>query len=353
MVHTSQNPKQHRFVALDSLRGISAMLLVMYHVWPTWPCYLLVDFFMALSGFILSHSYLAMSHPSWRDFMVIRMARMYPLHLYSLIMIGVVYLIFRGELPVYDDALIGISFLMHVFLLNGMGFGMIAYTWNFPAWTISTEMFVNAAFYYLVDLKTSIFALIAVPVVIYSLMFFTIGHMNFFVQNIWGVLNTGLLRVIAAFTMGLVAYRAFLYVEQKPDLRKLLVNLQLPVFIIVGLFISIPEKQTAYDFLSVPFLFLMLVCFAFEEGFAKRLDPLQYTGTISYSIYMNHIAVITVFKAVWGTGKETNPVLFGAAILAATLLYSSFTFKYVERPAQKAVLKRFIAKPKQEKPATT
>ena len=59
-------PAAHRrFEALDSLRGVCAVLVVMFHMpvashWRTWDfiqhAYLFVDYFFVLSGFVIAHA---------------------------------------------------------------------------------------------------------------------------------------------------------------------------------------------------------------------------------------------------------------------------------------------------------
>lgn len=86
-----------RFHALDGLRGISALLVVLYHVEfssASWPNhftnfgfvrhgYLAVDLFFILSGFVIAANYSArLNTPAEiRNFLVLRFFQLYPLHL--------------------------------------------------------------------------------------------------------------------------------------------------------------------------------------------------------------------------------------------------------------------------------
>ena len=79
-----------RFVALDSWRGIAALMVAAYHFEATWHghgasllanSYLFVDFFFVLSGFVIAHAYGAKIN-SARDlaaFAVRRFGRLWPL----------------------------------------------------------------------------------------------------------------------------------------------------------------------------------------------------------------------------------------------------------------------------------
>ena len=108
-----------RFEALDSLRGVCAILVVMFHMpvashWRDWGlvqhAYLFVDYFFVLSGFVIAHAY-ANRLKSGRDagrFMVRRFGRIWPLHLLMLgafVLLELARLIFHfdGAVPFTRD----------------------------------------------------------------------------------------------------------------------------------------------------------------------------------------------------------------------------------------------------------
>lgn len=88
----SRLPGGGRFVALDSLRGVAACMVVLYHLHGQGYLlgsalvrggYLWVDFFFVLSGFVIAAAYadrLAAGH-SLRRFAILRLGRVWPLHL--------------------------------------------------------------------------------------------------------------------------------------------------------------------------------------------------------------------------------------------------------------------------------
>lgn len=93
---TAGTQAPHRFVALDSLRGLAAMLVVAFHLEGRGPLlssrfvangWLAVDFFFVLSGFVIGAAYarhLAGGMPFGR-FMLLRLGRIYPVHLAVLV----------------------------------------------------------------------------------------------------------------------------------------------------------------------------------------------------------------------------------------------------------------------------
>jgi peptidoglycan/LPS O-acetylase OafA/YrhL len=91
------NAPQGRFYELDSLRGIAAVAVVVFHyqfdffdranyttAYPFPKGYLAVDLFFVLSGVVLAYRYgqelRSGTLPVWR-FMFARLTRLYPLHL--------------------------------------------------------------------------------------------------------------------------------------------------------------------------------------------------------------------------------------------------------------------------------
>src|SRR6185437_5078025 len=97
--HTLQT-KYATMPALTGLRGIAAIWVVLFHLfWPgidpvTRTGYLGVDIFFILSGFVLSHVYFCkeefFTRSGYRRFLLTRLARIYPLHLATLIFLLII-----------------------------------------------------------------------------------------------------------------------------------------------------------------------------------------------------------------------------------------------------------------------
>src|SRR5690242_16617453 len=94
-----EQKKIKRYEALDGLRGVAAMFVVFYHV--RWTnhltdtnavrhCFLFVDLFFMLSGFVLASSYLGKitCFMEIRHFLWLRFFRIYPLH--AVVLVGLV-----------------------------------------------------------------------------------------------------------------------------------------------------------------------------------------------------------------------------------------------------------------------
>jgi len=147
--------------ALDALRFVAALFVVVFHFGDTAPIslqsmhgflgrgYLATDFFLILSGFVLAKAYgagVASGKVSLGRFWLKRFARCYPTHLITLAIL-VVMVLTAGALGMqatnagrFDLAgLPAQIFLLHAF---GLGGGH----WNIPSWTISTLLICYAFF---------------------------------------------------------------------------------------------------------------------------------------------------------------------------------------------------------------
>lgn len=141
-----------KFLSLDAFRGLAAIMVVLFHSrFYSSPeplpfvanSYLFVDFFFILSGFIMAHAYQHRLGDSvgWKRFVVLRLGRLYPLHLFMLFR-WLPYILFKWF--VYQQEAVGTdpfivnnfsTFLAHLFLVQSLGVFEQAqqFSWNFPA----------------------------------------------------------------------------------------------------------------------------------------------------------------------------------------------------------------------------
>ncbi len=147
------------FRALTAIRGVAAWWVVLFHFKEYLPQgvprpiaasgYLAVDLFFELSGFIIAlnyaHRFQTINVREIIAFLSIRLARIYPLHLFMLILFlanPLVILLFRDKSgPEYDPQYFALSLV----LLQNWGFTSKV-AWNVPAWSISSEWFVYLLF---------------------------------------------------------------------------------------------------------------------------------------------------------------------------------------------------------------
>ena len=158
-----------RFVALDSWRGIAACIiaLIHFHVGVNnhvselsffGGAFLFVDFFFALSGFVIFANYarrLRDGFGFWR-FMWLRLGRLYPLHI-AILLVFIGFEWIQVLLPGFGALAVNEPFSQegeslqfiaaNIILVHALGFfndGIQAF--NQPSWSISTEFYSYALF---------------------------------------------------------------------------------------------------------------------------------------------------------------------------------------------------------------
>lgn len=143
-----------RFSALDGLRGIAAIAVVLYHVGTasgaTWLAprgYLAVDFFFVLSGFVLAHAYgerLAAGRLTARAFLVARYRRLWPTALLGSAIGLVVILTTPNGTTVRTDHGFALAAVLNLLLLPNATPSISAlYPLNPPHWSLLHEIAAN------------------------------------------------------------------------------------------------------------------------------------------------------------------------------------------------------------------
>src|SRR6185369_1409476 len=160
-------PKREFFGALESLRGLAALAVVLYHV-PGWyepfsriglarNGHAAVEFFFVLSGFVLYHSYgtRISGAGSFKRFVVLRLARLYPVHfVFTIAFFAIELAKFFGGASLHVDSgnppatlhSILRALLENLILVQGLGLAPREIFLNFPSWSISTEFYTYLIF---------------------------------------------------------------------------------------------------------------------------------------------------------------------------------------------------------------
>jgi len=332
---------QHRFSALDGLRGAAAISVAVYHFYYSFPGYLAVDFFLVLSGFVLTHNYLYTSAAiSPRKFIWRRLARLYPLHLFTLVTWTAGYVLYIGALPSYADGTIW-TFLQHLTLTQNVGLSPSETSWNTPSWSISVEFWINILFLYLVSITTRSYLLVAVAVGALFIIYSQSGDLDVSHENYFYYLNSGLLRGLASFFIGIIAYRVYRQcLAWKPELALASVIEVALLLAVVAIFYFRSSLRSEQDFIA-PFLFcIVVVIYSLERGIVSLLfSKLKWLGDISYSVYLNHFTVIWLLLYGWqnilGLDMDSLRSFSTFALyLILVVAYSKATYIFIEKPAQ-------------------
>lgn len=382
------NPK--RYVALDSLRGMAAVLVALHHFAALGICrsplvsnsWLLVDFFFVLSGFIISANYREKLSNGFSiaEFMRLRLARVYPLHA---VMLG---LWIAGELVIwaflsgsttggrtaFTDKTSVSAIVANLFLVQSIGVGL-GQTWNWVAWSISTEVWA-----YLVFALMARFAgpqlnryLIGLALLVIALLLVSPQDGAFMTR--W--MEFG--RCLYGFAAGALVHA--LHVRWPAWGRQVGVAgnggskgidvLEHIMLLGAGAILMFAYLVPVHVVAPIVFAPIVLV-FAEDRGIWSRLLALplpKLLGQISYSIYLIHPFVqlrlmkplglglqkVTGFALfstasrgdgatiqVWGTSPVSGTVST-VVMLAVVVGLAMLTFRHVEEPARLFIRRRF------------
>ena len=173
--------------------------------------YLWVDFFFLLSGFILCHVHAEEFIPGqmpYRKFLIKRIARIYPLHLFTL---------FALLLPIFHPQTTtrthgaAMTFVSNGLLVHAWGV-LDELTWNYPSWSISAEWATYLLFPAILTVFYRTPLALAVPLAIaalFGLDWLTTLDPIHKPSFKWLSYNFGWLRCIVLFSMGVVIFRIF------------------------------------------------------------------------------------------------------------------------------------------------
>ncbi len=381
--------KTIRYLAnLTPLRGIAALLTVFFHLDLTLgsggDClvkfndsmilsrmYLMVDFFFILSGFIMCHVYSkwfaeAITGTQFKKFTIARFARIYPMHLvtliYTIILFYISSLLQIPKVPVLQSADSGYSVFTNLLLIHSMNLHNW-FSWNHASWSISTEWWAYMVFPFLVKpimkLKPSgIIMVIALcfigylGITYYIIPIITVPPELPFVKINPAALSLnvayqfGFLRCLCGFTLGMAMYQCY----KAGWGAKLLSNGYAIAIIGIGVFTCM--HLALPDVITVAFFPLLLLSGSYgSAGIDKlfALKPLQLLGDWSFSIYLVHepllytMGSITAYLHPIGKTVQAGPPLkpdmstawlISIGFIAVTILVSSLTYRFVEVPAR-------------------
>lgn len=318
--------------------------------------YLWVDFFFLLSGFVMAHVYSQQLLQTPRaqavkQYLWARFARVYPLHLFTLLVLMVITPLVAHLYPAVVDGswttyfawsavpsnlLLTQSMNQHVYL-----------SWNMVSWSIAAEWWTYVLAIPCIILMSSLrlwFALMVAALsaaLLVCLVYWLPGH------NLDITFNYGFFRCLFEFNIGLMLYQLF----KRNFLRDALAS----DFLAIGLLATIALVfHTGWqDLLVVPLFSLLILALAYNRGRVEAIlnkRPLQYLGDISYAIYMVHCLWFMVFWFSFPLMKNQlgitsfSPLVklaYVVIFVALTLVSSHIVHRYVERPAQRKLLSLF------------
>ena len=321
--------------SLTGLRGIAAFYVIIYHfgffksengILHTFfqHGYLAVDLFFVLSGFVMALTYSPLFQDgskflNYKIFMERRFARIYPLYIFvtfiAILHDNVFFYPFDPEAPVLNAE----NIVTHIFLVQAWGFSK---SFMGTTWSISTEMLAYALFPLLIAYSLFKGRTLATMFFVVSFIVLLSLYMNWFdfyphksgsLSYSHGGYFSAVLRCVAEFTFGILAYRLFTIEDISQKVQNKYVQVILAIFIGSLLFFPYPDLIFA---MLIPIFILSL---SSDKGVVARLlgsQPLYSLGIISYSLYLIHIV------SFWFRGSVQD----GLEIINIPHAYSVSTF---------------------------
>ncbi|MFT5677122.1 MAG: peptidoglycan/LPS O-acetylase OafA/YrhL [Paraglaciecola sp.] len=348
------------FENLTGYRGVAALWVVAFHLTdhiqyhvPLWLTqflqqgYLAVDFFFVLSGFVIALNYFDrlannFSKAQLFDFMIKRIARIYPLHL----LIWLAYLSIPLAYILMDKDFSGIGrydlegYLLGLVLMNNWGFlgGLV---WNVPAWSISTEFGAYLLFPLLVIiLRLNRAWFIAFGLIIFCCLSIFALYDNLNIPSLGeNIGKIGLWRCLFEFTMGTGIYLLYRQCSTIIEVwRVWIISFGVALLLLTFFFTDVA------DYIYAPVGMAAILVGSLNRQAANSIFArgiLKWLGDISYSVYLSHYFIKDWMKLTL-LEEGVTPLWWIGLYFAVTLLVSHLLFKYYEIPAKNWVLNKAL-----------
>lgn len=333
---------------LTSLRFFAAFAIVLLHAklymkWPWlehFPSTLVqgVSFFFVLSGFILTHVYHASAEFRFRKFIRLRVARLWPLHVFALILVlaFVVPPTFAGS-GFFDPRA---TFAANLFMVQSLvPYTNYMFSWNSVSWSISTEFCFYLVFpLLLVRIERAWAPTLIVSAALVVLVFATLAFLGAPVDST----DVGRLTITSAtyadplvrgfeFCLGMAAWVFWKRCVSRLNgstvawsAAELVALIAAGWWLTRGFYIVALHFPAAwlipwFQYAGSAWMFaVLIVLFAGAKGIVGRalsIAPLVWLGEVSFAIYMLHQILFKIFA--WRLGVTSEFLFFPALIIAA------------------------------------
>lgn len=331
-----------RYVYLDGLRGLAAMIVMIFHARTLWNFnfergYLAVDIFFLLSGFVIASAYdqkISKENLNTLMFMKARIIRLYPVYLLSAFISLPLFLNeYLGRQVVTFDKLF---FAITAFSLNALmipsysSYSPVIFPINLIYWTLFYELLANLAFVVFHRFLTGrkLLALVLLMGTALIIITFKQGIMDG--GNTWRDAPIGFFRAFFGIFAGVMLFRC------NHQIARLLPALPGWLYLIVGCSILAIPRSELYD----PFVDIIAVMCVFPicllalaNAQTSRFEGvLVALGSASYPLYLFHLQTWKYIEAILHHHAERYAPYIGIVTLGGLLLFAIVLERKVDEP---------------------
>lgn len=334
-------PWDDRFVTLDGMRGLAALAVALFHynISQAPHGYVAVDFFFALSGFVLARAYFARWQAGMATlaFMKQRAIRLYPLFLVGLVVTTLSALAnpYTGKGAVFaPETFIG-SLPFNTLMLPSP-FTRTLFPMNVPAWSLFFELVAN---WLLVVLLFRLPRLGLLLVTLAAACWFApvvLANEGGNLGAVWDQVGTSMVRTVMSFTAGVLIARL-----PQPSVRPA-GWIGLACLLVIGalLLASPPVPEAWYDLAFSMIASPLLVWLGARYEPPRAVAPVAwFLGEVSYGLYAVHWALMEPLRY-FKDDLGWDPVLMGVLYLSCCVGLAWLAVRYVDRPMRRWFLAR-------------
>lgn len=354
---------REHFEVLDGLRGSAAMLVVLFHIQGitvSWDgakvilhhAPLAVDFFFALSGFVIGYAYDdRWDRMSAGHFLALRLIRLHPL-----VILGM----FLGVASYLLDPLAGtaqIAPLHKVLIALALGLLLLpapslpnrwsdTHPFNGPCWSLLQEYIGNIAYAFVLrHLPARVLGFLAL--LSGAMLVVCGGHLGSLDQGSgWDSLWMAPVRLCFPFVTGLWLYRVR---DQLPRIQ--LGWLSLTIIMVAAMaFPTLPavggvKINGLYEAACVVLLFPLIVLAGSHSDAGRGMMGLcKASGRISYPIYITHFPFLYIWMNYVANGKPSQAQLIaiGIALIPFLIIVAWAAYTFWDEPIRRCLRRALL-----------
>jgi peptidoglycan/LPS O-acetylase OafA/YrhL len=343
---------------LDALRGIAAFLVAMRHIPPSvtsiipnYNSFLAVDFFFCLSGFVIAYSYekRLLDRIRFRDFLTVRVIRLYPLAIFGNVL-GILYILMRhgwSQSPHTHFLMACFSSLLilpNLFAIKPL----TIFPFNPPVWSLFYEMVANL--FYAAAVRCRVAKTYVLSIVVFlsftSLFYYAITTSNMDQGLILSAIPVALARVFYSFFVGVLLFRLY-KAASSPRLEgsiAIIGAIAITGLLLAAMMVSTPLTRSAiFQLAAVVILFPAIVL----AGSAIRLPAsinriCALLGDMSYPLYVLHAPFLFGSRVLFE--RTAFARTYGVPLYVLVLSVLAWAIgKYCDVPLRKRLTSRYKA----------